>query len=138
MRIIRNTTGFTRDEVVAVAKFVAPPGVAGYGIHLTNSERGSRGWAYMSENKIVVRLCLKTLYPSKPSGPCRVKRGYLPMPYFADRREVLVFIMAHELRHLWQYRVPRGRRVWGARGQFSERDCDAYAIRMLRQWRREN
>lgn len=35
-----------------------------------------------------------------------------------------------------QARVPKGRRVWGARGQFSERDADAYAIRTLRAWRR--
>ena len=35
-------------------------------------------------------------------------------------------------------RIPRGRRVWGARGQFSERDADAYAIRMLRAWRRRD
>ncbi|HSB54219.1 MAG TPA: hypothetical protein VLD58_07670 [Gemmatimonadales bacterium] len=63
--------------------------------------------------------------------------GYLPLPALADRTEALVYVMAHELRHLWQARIPRGRRVWGARGQFSERDADAYALRQLRRWRRE-
>jgi hypothetical protein len=33
---------------------------------------------------------------------------------------------------------PKRRRgmVWGARGRFSERECDAYAVRMVRAWRR--
>lgn len=50
--------------------------------------------------------------------------------------EALLFVLAHELRHLWQYRVPRGGRVWGARWQYSERDADCYAIGVLRRWRR--
>lgn len=50
------------------------------------------------------------------------------------RSEAVLFVLAHELRHLRQARVKRGRRVWGARGQFSERD--AYALRALRHWRR--
>jgi hypothetical protein len=66
----------------------------------------------------------------KPRRP-----GYLPHDY-GSRVEALVFIMAHELRHLWQANHLRGK-VWGARGRFSERDADAYAIRMLRKFRRE-
>jgi hypothetical protein len=62
--------------------------------------------------------------------------GYLPRPALGSRVEALVYVIAHELRHLWQGVVPRGHRVWGARGQYSERDADAYAIRMLRAWRR--
>jgi len=61
--------------------------------------------------------------------------GYLPMEFY-NRVEALVAITAHELRHLWQAQHPKGWRVWGARGQFSERDADAYALHMLRLWRR--
>jgi hypothetical protein len=28
----------------------------------------------------------------------------------------------------------KANRVWGVRGQFSERDADAYAIRKIREW----
>jgi hypothetical protein len=54
-----------------------------------------------------------------------------------SREEALVHILAHEIRHLWQ-RNHSGKRgkVWGARGQFSDRDADAYAIRKMREWRR--
>jgi hypothetical protein len=52
------------------------------------------------------------------------------------REEAVLFVLAHEMRHLWQARVRRGRRVWGSRGVLSERDADAYALRALRHWRR--
>lgn len=52
-----------------------------------------------------------------------------------SRREALVVLLAHELRHLWQAQTTRGR-VYGARGRFSERDADAYALQMLRRFRR--
>lgn len=78
------------------------------------------------------------LGPSAPAleSPPR-DRGYLPRPAVSGRLEMLVYLMAHELRHLWQARVPRGRRVWGARGQFSERDACAYGIQKVRAWRRK-
>lgn len=63
--------------------------------------------------------------------------GYIGGVVFSHT-EAVVLIVAHELRHLWQAKIKRGYRVWGARGQFSERDADAYAIRMTRAWRREH
>jgi hypothetical protein len=64
-------------------------------------------------------------------------RGYLPGVEYT-REEAIVHLVAHELKHLYQALHPtrqRGR-VWGARGQFSERDADAYAIGRTRHWRR--
>ena len=63
------------------------------------------------------------------------KGANLPVDLYS-RIEALVLVTAHELRHLWQAQHPKGWRVWGSRGQYSERDADAYAIRMLRAWRR--
>jgi hypothetical protein len=57
--------------------------------------------------------------------------------YIANRLECLVWIMAHELRHLWQAKNKTRRgKAFGARGQFSEIDTESYAIRMLRAWRK--
>ena len=54
-----------------------------------------------------------------------------------SREESLVHTLAHELRHYWQMNHPGKRgKIWGARGKFSERDADAYAIRKTREWRR--
>lgn len=77
------------------------------------------------------------IHGARWTAPLRwnARGGYLPTIAFTEE-EIIVHLVAHELRHLWQKRVPRGRRVWGARGQFSERDADAYAIQKVRQWRR--
>lgn len=62
-------------------------------------------------------------------------KGYLRSVQFSPVED-MVHLVAHELRHLWQAKIKKGHRVWGSRGQFSERDADAYAIRMTRAWRR--
>jgi hypothetical protein len=74
---------------------------------------------------------------SKWTAPLRwpARGGYLPTVAFSET-EIIVHLVAHELRHLWQRRVKKWHRVWGARGQFSQRDADAYAIQKVRQWRR--
>ena len=132
---IRNTTTISEKAIRDVVAFVRPPGIGGFTLRLTNTTSGERGWACWSTNTVTIRLHRI----SKPhlNGDKR-ERGYLPRPATSGRLEALVYLMAHELRHLWQAQVPRGRRVWGARGQFSERDACAYGIRMLRAWRREH
>lgn len=140
---LRNTTDIDDATVRAVLKFVCPPGVTAYDVSLRNG-RGYdfKGRAYpegcsrRARDNWLVTLYVgeASRFPRPPRVP--VRSNYLPQPFIADRIEALVYIAAHELRHLWQARVPRGRRVWGARGQYSERDADAYAIRMLRAWRR--
>lgn len=140
---IRNTTAIPTETLRAVLRFTCPPGVSGYDVRLNNA-RGYpfKGKAYakgcsMHETAdpfIVLYIGEASLFPRPPR--VRDSGGYLPVPYLADRVEALVYLAAHELRHLWQGKVKRGRRVWGARGQYSERDACAYGIRMLRAWRR--
>jgi hypothetical protein len=47
--------------------------------------------------------------------------------------ETAVYLVAHELRHLWQYESGRP-----MRNDPKERDADAYAARCLRRWRRRH
>ena len=61
--------------------------------------------------------------------------AYLGISVYTKEEE-LVHVLAHEWRHVWQRIVPRGWRVWGSKGQFSERDADAYGLQILRQYRR--
>lgn len=133
MRIENSTTVSTR-AIRDVVAFVRPPGIGGFTVKVWNERpRGGRlGFASDWENTVAVRLPL----PGRPVRGWKAHGAYLDTPTMAGRLEFLVYILAHELRHLWQAQVPRGRRVWGSRGQFSERDADAYALRMLRAWRR--
>ena len=63
----------------------------------------------------------------------------------ANRTEALVYLAAHELRHLWQEARSRDDRksanllmYHGARGKFSEVDTEGFAITMLREYRRNH
>lgn len=137
---LRNHSLIPDAVIHQVLRFVIPPGVRGFELRIRPS-RGGRHWhgrAYRRPGAcplVTLAIGAPTHFPAVPFTP-RPGRGYLPQPFLANHVEALVFGAAHELRHLWQVRVPRGRRVWGARGQFSERDADAYAIRQLRAWRR--
>lgn len=144
---LKNTTTIESEIVREIIRFVCPPGVSGYDVKLQNG-RGYdfKGYAYTNGSNwhdragwfVNLYVGEAKRFPRGPRPPVRKGRGYLPTPYIASREEALVYVAAHEMRHLWQGRVPRGRRVWGARGQYSERDADAYAIRMLRAWRRRD
>lgn len=145
-------------------RFCCPSGVAGYDITFKNSGDGFlTGWCYHSGTAYHQRdgKCppLITISVPKWFGPdpkprrkqwkgvqgrnprrilCAQRQGqmgYMTRETFSQHEE-LVHIIAHEMRHLWQKRVPKGRRVWGGRGRYSERDADAYGIRLTRAWRR--
>jgi hypothetical protein len=120
---------------------VKPAGVANFNIHFKNGQY-NRGRAYTtgcSYGPTVGPLVVVALRPNmtRDQFPYCVAqgRGYLGIETYS-MKEIALEITAHELRHLWQRKVPRGWRVWGAKGQYSERDADAYALRMLRRYRR--
>lgn len=138
---LKNFTSIDTEFLRAVIRAVCPSNVSSFTLHLKNyGKRGCRGRAYASgcargghaEPLVVVSIAPTEARARYVWG---ARGAYLPANV-GSRREALVFIVAHELRHLWQKKVPRGYRVWGSRGQFSERDADAYALRMLRAFRR--
>lgn len=152
---IRCDCSFNRAQVQEIIRFVRPPGISGFDVWI---KRGSshRGTAYVKGSYWRSRRGPFRDRPGKPTkrtpyilvtippwadrpGKVRVRwaqsRGYIGFSCY-NRTEALVFLLAHECRHLWHAKVKKGRRVWGARGQYSERDADAYAIRRLRHWRR--
>jgi len=61
-------------------------------------------------------------------------RGYLGVQ-LASPEEALVYVLAHELRHLWQFWNPNLMRLGGGRGRLSERDADTFAQLVLDDWR---
>lgn len=141
-RLWRNYTDLPDAECRAIYDAVLPPGLKAHDVRISNCARGFRGRAYWggsgyhrSARPFIVVGIGKTEASTRQDMRVRHRSGYLPM-VIGSRREALVVLLAHELRHLWQARVRRGRRVYGSRGQFSERDADAYALQMLRRYRR--
>lgn len=153
---LRNHTKTSTDLIREIIAFVRPSGIANFDMEVKNSRRGYCGLAYTQGTSyhwrtvpkkgggrkivrpqlITLGLCVRRSRGKwmKPYG-WTARKGYLGVTVFSHE-EAVVHLIAHELRHLWQAKVKTGRRVWGARGQFSERDADAYAVHKLREWRR--
>ena len=53
-----------------------------------------------------------------------------------NRIEILVYLAAHEIRHVWQQQFPKSGRYPNSRGKFSEVDTESFAIHILRAWRK--
>lgn len=147
-----------RSIVVSLLRRARPPGVTSFEVEL-RPQRGSEsakvgddgrllypwrahhfsGFAFPHSNRVVIRIPVggrrKIKAPYVFAGTPN-SAGYQGHRVFS-RTEALLHILAHELRHLWQRKVRRGRRVWGSRGRYSERDADCYALRVVRSYRRE-
>ena len=134
MRIRITNPLFTKEEVQEVIRFVRPSGISKFTVNVKRTRyQCASGRAYYSRwhPRILFKVgALRFPYTTTSRG------AYLGVKLF-NIEEVLVFIIAHELRHLWQMKHPKGYRVWGAKGQYSERDADAYALHKLREWRRK-
>jgi hypothetical protein len=135
---IANDSDFPTSFVRAAFKFCLPEGVTKIDVVFLEpvptgtGESSGQCWPNGVERNnfqrpsIYVAVSKADRFPSPPQRTAW-KEGYLPEPYFASREEMAVYILAHELRHVWQWRVHRG---------ISERDACAYGIHILRRWRR--
>ena len=77
------------------------------------------------------------------------KAGYVKATLLRNQIEVLVYLISHELRHLWQGNVSKqnfqGRLVfyttWNEKVYHAfykeEKDATLYAIKMIKMWRKE-
>jgi len=94
---------------------------------------------YVVDNPGKIPLDLKSKRnPRRTLGRIRqaTGEGYVEDECFT-RRERIVGIVAHELRHLWQKKFRYAPRYWGSHGRYSERDAESYAMHRVREWRRE-
>ena len=163
---LKNYTNISDDKIRQIIKFVRPNGISNFDVRISNSQSDIfRGRAYYEGSNyhdtlnpfIVVRvtknesafpylvrytshrrskLKLNPLSGKLESVSYNTGTGGYINHLLLSREEAVVHVIAHELRHLWQTKVKRGYRVWGARDQFSDRDADAFAIRKTRKWRR--
>ncbi len=138
---LKNTTKVPEALLREVIRFVCPASVTNFSIWFKRYAKGLNriafcGRAYIGRHHVVCRVPIYHRLKMRYDGAGAVRgRGYLP--WGANTyEEALVALVAHELNHLAQRKNARlYRRTWGARGQYSERDCDTYAIRKLREWR---
>ena len=137
---LKNHTDIPTEQIRELIRAVRPSGISNFDVRVSNfngpTGRGRAYWAGSGFHDRADPFIVVSVAPASKFKRQIYKghKGYLPHVW-GSRMEVLVHLIAHELRHLWQAKHSHGK-VWGARGKFSERDADAYALRMLRKFRR--
>jgi hypothetical protein len=135
-----NYTKFNSDLIREIVRFAKPNGLSGFTVKVHNSWCW-HGRAYCGQKVAKVFLPKGTTERTRYKHPnvtdhSERKQGYIKSTQFTPVED-MIHLIAHELRHVWQPRNRNRRSVWGARnGRISERDADAYAIRMVRAWRK--
>jgi len=139
---LRNTTNFDINLIREIIRFVRPPGIKRFDVWVKNSRSGFSGRAYCYGTSyhdhgrmcpyIAVRVG-DNKFPFTHSYPW-LKNG--PNITFENKEDILVYLLAHELRHLWQAKT-KNRRGYanGSKGKFSEIDCEMYSKEMLEKWK---
>jgi hypothetical protein len=132
---LKNYTDIPSEKIRDLIRAVRPAGISNFDVRVSNGRR-FRGRAYHAGSGYHDRAdpFIVCCIPAKEHLVLPARGAYLPMA-MGSRVEQLIVLLAHELRHLWQATHSRGK-VHGARGRFSEKDADAYALRMLRKYRR--
>ena len=145
MKLI-NTTSYCSEKLKEIVKWCLPQG-----LHLKdirkidfgNTKIGwhGRAWRYSMRAHIAVPTYSIYKKPYNSGG----HRGYLPVKTYSWE-ESLVELIAHEVRHIWQYKkdkyyhgIKKIRKYnMGTRAKLSEVDASLYAIRKIREYRKGN
>ena len=132
---LKNYTDIPTETVREIIRAVRPAGIANFDVRVSNGKhfRG-RAYTHGSGYHDTAAPFIVCAIPEKSRLIIPARGAYLPWA-LGSRLEMLVVLLAHEMRHLWQAKHTRGK-VYGAKGRYSERDADAYALQMLRRFRR--
>lgn len=170
MKRLRNSTGIPDATIKQVVEFINQNlGIAGYDVECRNTPHCpmagtayTQGSGYHSTSRpfIVLRVGTEVI-PALPKWHPLQRRAARRFPCFThpyqyaqhkgrrvvirNRIEALVYIAAHEMRHLWQqFRTKDNRKSKNiipmypnSKGKFSEVDTEAFALHELRRWRKE-
>lgn len=133
-----NTTDIDDDLLREIIRFTRPANISNFDISVKYSDSinavagSARRHRFDGFSKVSIRINRNVKFPYAQQA----HGAYLEFTYL-DENEMLVVIIAHELRHIWQQKHHNGM-VYNSRGKYSERDADVYAMRKLREWRRKH
>lgn len=147
--LLDNTSIYNKELVKFIIKQAAGLiDLNGIAINIKNSQHRFAGRAYQSipamspwykkrftlkrppRHLIVCRIGKPSLFPYQYTGyrGRKIENGHWPTPLLADWMEALVYLVAHELMHVQQFR---------SKAPCSERETEAFAMRRLTHWREE-
>jgi hypothetical protein len=135
-------------QVVAIVRGEFPKLPALESITLRNRSKMTAGWTcdgttgryYHPQGRlgrIVVTVPTAAVWPEGMERPLYLAVLGRRRPFLlGSRLEAMVAVLGHEMRHHVHANYTRYNRVWGSRGEWPERDAEAYSIHVVRAFRR--
>ena len=125
-KLIEIAVAFSIQENIALSEIVIKNKQAGV-MH------GQMGWYYPTDKKvaIIVPPVISEIFGLNLKG----RYTHLHMKVYS-RAEFIVAVMAHELRHAWQYQASGNPQMYKLSKGIAERDAEQYQYGMLAKWRR--
>lgn len=130
----RNTTDIPNRLIEIAVAFSIQENVMIHELTIKNKQdgimHGRYGWYYPTDEKVVL-----VVPPSIPSIGIRRTGKYSGLRFtYMTRAEFVVGVMAHELRHAWQWQGS-GNGAYRMSKPLRERDAEQYEYGMLAKWR---
>lgn len=148
---LRNNTSISNVKIHKIIRFCCPKGLDNFVVIINKArsrEHTFDGEAYCEKNKITIELC-QNLPPMYSHQKILLKFGYVCLKKLKNVTDILVYLIAHELRHLWQYRISKqdffrakavAYKAWNGEYYFpvykAEKDASIYGGKQLDKWRK--
>ncbi len=133
-----NKTRFSYDAIKELVEFPKLQGLGSFIIIVKDCQKTIKAggqWegdanniAKLSIPVMIIQTSPKLKYPFKIEGV--KKEGYLNY-VVSDRKELILYLITHELRNLWQ-----ARKKYPLSPTAHENDADTYAIKTVEEWRK--
>ena|SRR5579862_4366201 len=155
-RVTNKTKNIKTDDIHTAILFCAPRGIDNFTVTVSNiDDLDPSLWrAHVWNFKEIpsVKFFFKTKgikFPQTSNDREAKQAGYYPICLIKDKYELLIYLVAHELRHIWQTQVSkqeffrRKEKSYQTSSGFeyqsvfgAERDACQYAKRMLERYRK--
>lgn len=132
---------FSTKFVQEVVEFCRPKNVNNFDVFIKNSNRIYSGTAYIHPKHIIVRIGGEAKFPIYHKYNGNLNSNRFPIIQLNNYNEVLVYVVAHEIRHIWQsiYHSKKQNEYFaGSKGKYSELDAEMYAKILLEIWQNRN
>ncbi len=143
-----NSTKIPSEVLDFIIRYCCPKKLNKFRVYIKYFEDQFAGTAYTDENRISLRINKKLRLPMTCNHKQLYKFGYTDRSMLMTQDELLVSLIAHELRHLWQMRVSKQDFSKTTLFKFDfmgeefeamykmEKDASDYSRKMLLKWRK--
>lgn len=129
----------SEQELVEIINFCKPPNCVINRLSIKNSrDKNYPYYGYFRPDTKAIRIGIgfKEFFPMVVDRTKKqLTQGYESGFYLYSREEALIYLLSHELRHIWQDQNRKVKRLGKIKGLYSESDADRYAVNKLEKWR---